>query len=105
MKRIAWAALVLSLATAAGAETVRSSSFEGEISRRALKPLADGTPMSHLYVSVRTLSGAAPAQAQMRQAAVFAARAGCRNGTALSTVAAGVAEGTAQFEVLCKGGR
>lgn len=105
MKRMAMTVAALMLATVAGAETVRSSSFEGEISRRVLKPLADGTPMSHLYVSVRTVAGAAPSQGQMRGAASFAARAGCRNGTPLSTVAAGVSDGAAQFEVLCKGGR
>jgi uncharacterized RDD family membrane protein YckC len=97
--------LGVGLATMAQAETVRSNSFEAEIQRRAIAPLADGSPMSHLYVAVKTTSGALPAQAEMRQAAVFAAKAGCRNGTSLSTVIAGTAEGAAQFEVLCKGGR
>ena len=105
MKRMALVLLGMTLATSALAETVRSSSFEGEIQRRAIKPLSDGSPMSHLYVSVRALNGAAPTQGQMAAAARFAAAAGCRNGTALSTIAAGVTAGAAQFEVLCKGGR
>lgn len=95
----------LALSTAAGAETVRSNSFEADIQRRAIAPLSDGSPMTHLYVAVKTAAGKVPATGQMAQAASFATRAGCRNGTALSTVVAGVSEGAAQFEVLCKGGR
>ncbi|KUF09083.1 hypothetical protein AVJ23_19345 [Pseudoponticoccus marisrubri] len=98
-------AAVLMMAQAAPAEVVKSERFQGDVQRRAIKPLADGTPMSHIYVSVTTVAGAVPGRAMLPQAGAFAAQAGCRAGTPLSTVVAGVDAQAAEFEVLCRGDR
>lgn len=110
MKRIlGTAVLVAALAPMAQAETVRSKSFVADIQRRAVNMQArDGTgstPAVQVYVSVKTVAGAAPAQGQIKAAGAFAAKAGCRDGQALATIMAGVTTSAADFEVLCQGGQ
>ncbi len=101
MKRMAVAALLAVAGSAAAAEVVKSATFAGEISRRAAKPLEDGTRMFQVYVSVTTTAGAVPGQGQIAAAGRFAVAAGCRNGTAMSAIYAGSTAEAAEFEVLC----
>ncbi|WP_323770122.1 hypothetical protein [Antarctobacter sp.] len=110
MKRILGAAvLIAALTSAAQAETVRSKSFVGDIQRRAVTMQArDGagsTPAVQVYVSVKTVAGAVPAQGQFKAAGAFAAKAGCRDKRALATILSGVTTSAAEFEVLCRGGQ
>ena len=52
-----------------------------------------------------TVAGAVPAQPQILAAGAFAAKAGCRDARALTTILAGVTARAAEFEVLCRGGQ
>lgn len=109
MKRIAGiAALCVAMAPMVQAETIRSKTFVGEIQRRPVVLTArDGsgqTSAAQVYVSVTTLAGGVPARDALNAAGAFAAKAGCRDGEALATIAAGVTTQAAEFEVLCRGG-
>ena len=84
MKRIlGTAVLIAALAPVAQAETVRSKSFVGDIQRRAVTMQArDGSGSAQAlqaYVSVTTVAGVVPGQAQIQAAGAFAAKAGCRD--------------------------
>lgn len=110
MKRLLGiAALCGALSPMAQAETVRSQSFVGEIEHRAVTLQArDGTGSTQArqaYVSVTTLAGTVPAQAQLQAAGVFAAKAGCRDGQVLTAILAGVSARAANYDVLCRGGQ
>ncbi|WP_300445123.1 hypothetical protein [uncultured Mameliella sp.] len=110
MKRIlGTAVLIAALAPVAQAETVRSKSFVGDIQRRAVTMQArDGSGSAQAlqaYVSVTTVAGVVPGQAQIQAAGAFAAKAGCRDARALTTILAGVTAKAAEFEVLCRGGQ
>ncbi|MDA7426608.1 hypothetical protein [Thalassococcus lentus] len=95
----------LSAVSPAYAEIVESSAFRGEVQRKALAPMKDGTAMTQAFVAVSTKTGTAPTGAQQVAAGHFAAAAGCRGGTALSTIVAKTQSFAIQFEVLCMGGQ
>lgn len=97
------------LAGPVAAATYKNSTYQAVTQSRAvsLQP-RDGTgsprKASQVYVTISRLDGAGMSASDVSAAGGFARKVGCPGGQAVSTIVAGRAAGSADYEILCVGG-